>query len=140
MKICPVCNKPKPSNKFAYRNKNKNTRTSYCKRCQKKISRQHYRANKARCLERNKKQILKCQNAVLNYLKEHPCVDCGESDPVVLDFDHKYSKEFNICKKIRATYSLETIMTEIAKCDVRCANCHRRKTAREGNWFRHVNR
>jgi hypothetical protein len=30
----------------------------------------------------------------------------------------------------------EVIAQEIAKCDVRCANCHRRRHAEEGRWFR----
>ena len=45
---------------------------------------------------------------LLDYLSAAPCVDCGERDPVVLDFDH--------------------VGPEIARCEVRCANCHRRRT------------
>lgn len=64
------------------------------------------------------------------YLEEHPCVDCGESDPVVLDFDHvdPADKFDGISHMIRAAYSLARLQAEIAKCQIRCANCHRRRT------------
>lgn len=44
-------------------------------------------------------------------------------------------KEFDISNGFRAGYSIERLATEIAKCDVRCANCHMRKTARDFNWY-----
>lgn len=67
------------------------------------------------------------------YLMAHPCVDCGENDPIVLDFDHrdpalKFKKISDLVSEIR---SWESLITEISKCDVRCANCHRRKTYRD---------
>jgi hypothetical protein len=66
------------------------------------------------------------------YLQSHPCVDCGETDPLVLDFVHV--REI-ISQLVRSQATLEVIKAEIAKCDVRCANCHRRKTAKErGHW------
>jgi len=74
--------------------------------------------------------------AVYNYLLEHPCVDCGEPDPIVLDFDHvRGVKKADVKRMTTGSHvSLSQIMTEIAKCDVRCANCHRRVTAkREGH-------
>jgi hypothetical protein len=59
-------------------------------------------------------------------------VDCGESDPVVLDFDHvRGSKRFSIAIAVTLGYPWETLLREIEKCEVRCANCHRRKTARQ---------
>ncbi len=73
---------------------------------------------------------------VREYYKKHPCVDCGENDPVVLDFDHRVGE-----KKLRNVSNMmhwscwDTIKKEIDKCDVRCANCHRRKTAKERNYY-----
>ena len=67
---------------------------------------------------------------VLGHLLENPCVDCGESDPIVLEFDHRdpSGKSFNIGDGVARAYGTQRIKDEIAKCDVRCANCHRRKT------------
>jgi hypothetical protein len=74
---------------------------------------------------------------VREYLAEHPCVDCGESDPIVLEFDHvRGEKSFNVSYGVIKNYSLKRLAEEIAKCDIRCANCHRRVTAtRGGFWY-----
>lgn len=65
---------------------------------------------------------------VLEYLLTHPCVDCGENDVRCLEFDHIHSKTIEINRMIRNRYSLENIQKEIEKCEIRCANCHRKKT------------
>jgi 5-methylcytosine-specific restriction endonuclease McrA len=70
------------------------------------------------------------RNTIIDYLATHPCVDCGESDPVVLDFDHIAGKSFNIAKASWMLVSVERLLAEINKCEVRCSNCHRRRTAR----------
>lgn len=70
---------------------------------------------------------------VINFKALHPCVDCGEADPIVLDFDHRdrKTKRMGVADMVAQCMSIATIMSEIAKCDVRCANCHRRKTFTE---------
>ncbi len=75
---------------------------------------------------------------VLNHLHTHPCIDCGESDPVVLEFDHRENtkKISAVAEMIGHNCGWEKIKTEIEKCDVRCANCHRRRTASERNYMR----
>ena len=70
---------------------------------------------------------------VLEYLQTHPCVDCGEADPVVLEFDHQKDKELEIANAVKQGWSIERITKEIMKCQVRCANCHRRKTVKDRN-------
>lgn len=68
---------------------------------------------------------------VWDYKSTHPCVDCGEADPIVLEFDHRDGslKSFNVGAQMARAISV--IKEEMDKCDVRCANCHRRKTYRD---------
>jgi hypothetical protein len=73
---------------------------------------------------------------VLSYLVEHPCVDCGESDPVILEFDHVGEKTAGIAALVAGGAKLEVVNDEISRCEVVCVNCHRRRTARRGRWRR----
>lgn len=85
--------------------------------------------------ERNERRD-KARQYVVDYLKSHPCIDCGEPDIIVLDFDHLGDKKDDISNLIGHARSLSVIIKEIDKCVVRCANCHRRKTAIELNSYR----
>lgn len=87
-------------------------------------------------LEMNKRKVQEKRRAVYLYLLEHPCVDCGESDPVVLEFDHVGEKKAEIGKMISYSCRLDLIFEEISKCEVRCANCHKRKTAKDRGWYK----
>lgn len=66
------------------------------------------------------------------YKMSQGCVDCGyRGHPSALHFDHIYGvKSFNISQ----SRNLEKAKEEIAKCVVRCANCHAIKTAKDLNW------
>jgi len=59
------------------------------------------------------------------------CIDCGyNSNPEVLDWDHIPSlgkKLFKIADGIR-NKTKKQVKDEIAKCEVRCSNCHRNIT------------
>lgn len=70
------------------------------------------------------------------YFASHPCSVCGETDPVVLEFHRREDKDFAIANLIGRSASLHTLIAEIAKCDVVCANCHRRITLQERGWAR----
>lgn len=71
------------------------------------------------------------------YLREHPCTDCGEADPIVLEFDHLRDKKFGIAAGLRDR-EWQSVLDEMAKCEVVCANCHRRRTAKRGGFARAV--
>ncbi|GAA3647205.1 hypothetical protein GCM10022202_03230 [Microbacterium marinilacus] len=68
-------------------------------------------------------------------------MDCGEADIVVLEFDHLPGKEklFDIARGVGgSTRSWKAIEAEIAKCEVVCANCHRRRGAARGGFRKHL--
>ncbi len=94
--------------------------------------------NKKDLYAKQKEHRLKNKQNALDYFSEHPCVDCGETDPIVLDFDHvRGQKSYNVGRAISGSHrSWKSIMTEIAKCDVRCCNCHRKKTAAQFGWHK----
>ena len=73
---------------------------------------------------------------LLDYLRAAPCVDCGETDPVVLDFDHVGTKRAGVVQLAGREHSIASLEREIAECEVRCANCHRRRTILEQGHFR----
>ena len=90
--------------------------------------------------EREKNRLVKIQYQkwLLDQVKElkkiSECKDCGESNPLVLDFDHVRGKKIMcISNMVRNSYSIETIQKEIDKCEVRCANCHRLITYKRRN-------
>ena len=70
------------------------------------------------------------QRRWLNRLKlDRGCVDCGYNAwPSALHFDHRPGeiKSFEIGAGVH--YAWASVMAEVAKCDVRCANCHHRVT------------
>ncbi len=71
------------------------------------------------------------------YLAEHPCVDCGESDPIVLTFDHvRGEKRDNISDMVRNGLSVEAIRAEIEKTEVTCFNCHAIRTQKRSESYR----
>jgi hypothetical protein len=61
------------------------------------------------------------------YKQTHPCVDCGEPDPLVLQFDHVTGEKLFTIGYNKAT-DLAPLWDEIQKCEVRCANCHIKQT------------
>ena len=140
IRTCRVCAKTKPIIEFPYRSLRRQTRQWICLLCQREYTNGWYRRNsnrqivKAKVRNRRARADLRIQ--VRDYLLCHPCVDCGESDPDVLDFDHLRDKTANVSTLMQSPVSWKAVTDEIAKCEIRCANCHRRRTASSGNYYR----
>lgn len=101
--------------------------------------RKHYESNrqayKDRAILRKHRLARERGLYLLEYFRSHPCTDCGERDPMVLEFDHLGDKVFNIGTDLTHR-SWSAVLAEIAKCQVVCANCHRRRSAQRGGWTR----
>jgi len=102
---------------------------------QREARKRYYEKNKELVKQRSKKTNHATRETVRRWLFEHlkanPCMDCGETDPIVLEFDHQRDKKFAIGSASSKGVALNTLIAEVAKCEVRCANCHRRKTYHE---------
>ena len=142
-KICTKCNTEKPITQFSWKNKQKGYLNGQCKSCHSAYRHQHYLDNQEKYKKKARRwndenkdaRLLVARRLVLEYLLKHPCVDCGEANPIVLEFDHVRGKKYKAVSKLMTQdYSLKVLKNEIAKCDVRCANCHRIKTAEERGW------
>ncbi len=134
-----MCQMRKPLEDFAWRRIEKGWRDNYCRPCRAAYKKQHYAKNKkryvAQATARNRAVLRERMTYIVGYLRDNPCVDCGETDVVVLEFDHLGGKDFDIGSGIR-NRNWDAVLREIEKCEVVCANCHRRRTATRGRFRR----
>lgn len=135
-KRCTRCGETKGLAAFNRWSRSQDGRQPHCRDC----SKAYYRANRERHIRNvqrwKARYRLEIRAKLIQYLRAHPCVDCGETDIRVLEFDHiRGEKEYGIAGTLRQGYSWDTILQEIAKCEVRCANCHARRTAEVGNYY-----
>jgi hypothetical protein len=139
-RVCSKCGIEKDITEFPLRNQSTKRRQSYCKDCKSKMHASWYERNKDYQKANAKKHRIKSRNAakeyVWKYLLKHPCIQCGESNPVVLEFHHRHGKDKAVTEMVSSGYTIPRIQAEIDKCDVLCANCHRILTAKERGWFR----
>ena len=134
MKTCRCCGFPLEDGAFTRDVKRKDGLALYCRGCTRKKGKASYAKNKNPYLQRNRewadKRREENRRFLWEYKSRHPCVDCGETDPRVLQFDHvKGEKDESLTVLAYGRKApIEALTVEIAKCVVRCANCHIRKT------------
>ncbi len=109
--------------------------------CRAAYKQEHYAAvaratSRTRCVA-NEPSPSTVRPTSTEFFRLRPCVDCVETDPLVLELDRRESKLFTISKGLR-DHNWQAVIDELAKCDVVCANCHRRRTARRGGSARAV--
>jgi hypothetical protein len=138
MKKCLICKKSKNLEEFNKNKYKKDGRQSKCRECSKMLGKKYYQDNKSYFKERSEQYLLRNRKFLFSYLKDKQCVDCGISEVAVLDFDHVRDKRKSVSKMVNDLHSVESIKEEIAKCEIRCANCHRRKTAKEQGWYNSI--
>lgn len=90
-------------------------------------SRDHYCNNKHNYTVRQKRMRHDRGEWLLNFKRNLSCVRCGETHPRCLDFHHRDPEnKLGLVSRMVKCNSLEKVIAEISKCDVLCANCHRK--------------
>lgn len=139
MKLCLRCNTNKELNEFSKHSRRKDGLQVYCKSCIKDINAAHYKktSHSPKRLANKQARVDKGKSYIFAYLKKNPCVDCGETDIEILQFDHKVMlrrKGSRVTDLVEC--SIERIQREIDLCEVRCGNCHLRRTRQQMGWSR----
>jgi len=130
--FCSTEQKWKPKSEFNLRDEANALPQWDCRDCQQQRGRDRYKRNKDQVKNINRVAKLNSREEnreyVYNYLYTHPCQDYGASDPRILTFDHvRGTKRGNISDMVNNGWSIDTIVAEIAKCEVVCFNCHMRR-------------
>lgn len=141
LKRCAICNEHFPTHQFNRRRKSTDGLQPHCRECNRIACRAYYLRNPSKHVRdvraNNDQYIARNREVVLAHLFANPCVDCGESDPTVLEFDHvRGEKEGEVPRLAAVPVRHERLVAEIAKCEIRCANCHRRRTGAVQRWWR----
>lgn len=93
---------------------------------QKRAQHESYIRNKEKVATATKKSREERRRFMYELKEANPCMDCGISYPYyVMQFDHRDSSEKTAGVGILAnSSSRQSVIDEIAKCDIVCANCH----------------
>ena len=142
VKRCGACRQAKPLSEFNRKSARADGLQEVCRECNRESSRAYYARNREShvrlIVQRTARRRTESKEFLAAYLRDHPCVDCGNADLRVLDFDHRpeAGKRKDVMAMVREGFSIAKIAEEIAKCDVRCRNCHAIVTLERGgaNW------
>jgi ferredoxin len=132
LRRCGRCDDLRPVSAF---NRYKDGYQWWCRECFREYFRRRGALHIQQVTESRTRRRELAQEQVYRYLTQHPCTDCGERDPVVLEFDHVGEKAENVGDLVNYGASASRIEAEIKHCEVTCANCHRKRTAwRNRSW------
>lgn len=135
-KVCAKCKETKSATEFSGKT------ATYCRPCFKSyraaLRKKHKEdpswINRPKPQNKEARQLRK--QYYITHLRTHSCVHCGETDPIVLEFNHiDPSTKKDLVSKLSHQGTMEELVAEIEKCEVLCANCHKRVTAKQMNWF-----
>lgn len=130
---CSRCEQILPASAF---NRCGNNRQWWCRECFKAYFRARGEKHLVQVKTAKRRRRDEGTAFILHYLETHPCVACGELDPVVLEFDHLRDKRAAVSWLRANATGCPAIAEEISKCEVVCVNCHRKRTASRADWVR----
>ena len=127
-KTCTKCGVEKTEGEFHWKKKGV-CRHTKCKECANALARKWSRENGSRRQGTRRWRTMRNRRTLYEWLFNQECVECGESDPVVLELHHRDPSEKSAAISTMASSgtSIDVMFAEIKKCDVVCANCHRKR-------------
>jgi hypothetical protein len=135
MPTCSGCGAEKDEDDFQFRNVALAIRKRRCRDCCSSYGKDWYGRNaashKVNVVANNKRYVQRNYRLVREARLR--CSRCGESDPACLDLHHRdpRTKDRTLARAVQLKWSPAKLRAEIEKCDVLCANCHRKLHARE---------
>lgn len=155
-KVCTRCQETKSVSEFCKATNINASGTSYysarCKKCTAEIAREKRKADGGEAsrlatakwrkanpkkatagVQANRLARVKNQYA---FLTTHPCVLCGETNPIKLEFDHIIPVNSAKIPRLQTWTKRKQTEPSDKNVQVLCANCHRIKTHRERNSVR----
>jgi len=137
IKKCSKCKDVKSIDDFNIKNGNK--KQSFCRECQSQYHKEYYEKNKEKYRAKNQRLRIQSKRRYYQWLLKQSCVDCGETDPILLDADHVGVKTSSLCRLVNSFASWDRIKKELKQCQIRCVSCHRKKTAKDFGWYKWLN-
>jgi hypothetical protein len=130
---CSKCRRELPIGAF---NRHASGLQWWCRECFGRYYRDGAVQHRRRANELKARRVAEARAFILDLLRRTPCADCGEDDIVVLEFDHVGEKRAHVSTLVSRGVRLSRLEAEVERCEVVCANCHRRRTAQRGGWRR----
>lgn len=134
-KTCPGCKTHQDRSNFSKHGSRYDGLQSICKSCEKIRNKAYYKSTPEKNSARKMYTTLRREliRTFTQPLVENGCVDCSRYIPNAMDFDHVTGeKRINISNlatiKCSDEVMLDMLQQELSKCEVRCANCHRKAT------------
>jgi hypothetical protein len=130
-RVCTRCGASKDSEDFAWKSKSRGRRHSHCKSCQSTVSTRHYENHREDYIVRAQDRYSLCraqnESRLDTWLEGKKCVRCPESNPQTLAFIHRDESTKKSTVRRLLGQSWEVVLEEIAKCELLCANCRKKK-------------
>jgi hypothetical protein len=144
MKVCTQCKKNQPRSSFSRRSRSPDGLRYDCKLCALKAQQKWKRKQKNKNTNtqstntKNDTVIVvgtTIMRGLFEFWRTHPCVDCGESRPLCLEFDLNVNDAASNILLERYD-NWPQILKVIEKYQVRCANCKKINTAVQFDWYK----
>lgn len=136
-KICSKCKQELEISHFRWRNKTKGVLHSQCKNCEKQSDKIRYANSASRqiSIKTRAEQQKEINQYIVEQRKLCGCQKCGEKRLYLMEFHHINAEDkINTIAHMIKSASSESLIAELNKCLVLCANCHR-----EFHYFERIN-